>query len=96
MLVVSAVITAAEGKGDDLEKEFLKLIPQVREKEEGTLTYIVHRGLQDPSKFLVYEQYRAREDLDAHAATPYFKDFMKATAGLVAGRPEITFYRKID
>lgn len=94
MIAISVVITAAEGKGDDLEKEFIKLITQVRQ-EEGTLTYIVLRGLEDSSKFFVYEQYRAQEDLDSHTATPYYKEFGKAASTLIAGRPEVAYWREI-
>ena len=95
MLVVSAIITAAAGKGDELEKAFVKLIPQIREKEKGTLAFIPHRGLKDPSKFFVYEKYRAKEDLEAHAATPHMQEFGKAFASLTTGRPEITMYREV-
>ncbi|MBM3166972.1 MAG: antibiotic biosynthesis monooxygenase, partial [Chloroflexi bacterium] len=34
MLVVAATLKAAQGKGDELEKEFRKLIPEVH-KEPG-------------------------------------------------------------
>jgi quinol monooxygenase YgiN len=32
------------------------------------------RSQDDPRKFLLYEQYRSREDYEAHKATPYFQE----------------------
>jgi len=95
MLVGAATLKAAQGKGDELEKEFRKLIPEVH-KEPGTLTYIVHRALDDPNKFFVYEKYENKEALDHHASTPHFKEFFKATATLLEGRAEIGFYHEIE
>ena len=95
MIAISVTITAAEGKGDDLEKAFLKLMPQVRRIEKGVLNYVVLRGIKDTSKFFVYEQYRSKEDLDIHAASPHYKEFAQAIPTLIAGRPEVTFCRQI-
>ncbi|MBM3154293.1 MAG: antibiotic biosynthesis monooxygenase [Chloroflexi bacterium] len=94
MLIVAATLKAAQGKGDELEKEFRKLIPEIH-KEPGTLTYIVHRALDDADKFLVYERYENKEALDYHTSTPYFKEFFKAAGSLAEGRPEIGLYREI-
>jgi quinol monooxygenase YgiN len=94
MLVVAATLKAAPGKGDELEKGFHALIAEVR-KEPGTLTYIVHRALDDPNKFLIYEKYENKEAFDYHASTPHFKEFFKTAGSLLEGRAEIGFYREI-
>ena len=56
MLVLAATFKATQGKGDELEKEFRTLMQDVR-KEPNTLTYIVHRALDDNDKFFIYEKY---------------------------------------
>lgn len=94
MLVVAATLKAAPGKGDELEREFHKLIPEVH-KEPGTLTYIIHRALDDPHKFFVYEKYESKEAFDHHASMPHFKEFFKTAGSLLEGRAEIGFYREI-
>ena len=94
MLVLAATFKATQGKGDELEKEFRTLMQDVR-KEPNTLTYIVHRALDDNDKFFIYEKYRDKEALDYHASTPYLKDFSKSVAGILEGRAEISFYREI-
>ena len=95
MLIVIAQLKAVQGKGDELEKEFSNIIPKVRE-ESGTLTYIVHRALDDAHKFFVYEKYLEKEAFNYHASTPYFKEFFTAVSGILDGRADISFYREIE
>ena len=47
MIVVSAMITIAEGKGDEYAAHFAKLAPLVR-KDPGCLTYVLHRKIGSP------------------------------------------------
>jgi quinol monooxygenase YgiN len=94
MLNIAAMLKAAEGKGDALEQEFKKYVPKFR-SDPGTLVYIVHRGLDDPDKFFVYEKYESNDAAKAHSSAPHFKEFSRATASLVAGRPEVGLYREI-
>ena len=94
MLIGTAILRAIEGKEDEIEKEFCTLIPKVR-KDPGTITYIVHRALDNPQKFFVYEKYQDKEALNYHASTPHFKEFFKNVSGMLEGQAEISFYREI-
>jgi len=94
MLIGAAILKAVQGKGGELEKEFSKLILQVR-KEPNTLTYIVHRAIDDPQKFFVYEKYRDKEALNYHVSTPHVKEFFSIVSGMLEGKAEISFYREI-
>ena len=95
MIVLAAMLKAVEGKGDELEQEFLKLVPKVL-NDPGTIAYVVHRSTDDPSKFFVYEKYEDVEALRTHSSTPHFRDFSRATASLLDGRPEVGRYREIE
>ena len=95
MLIGIAQLKAIQGKGDELEKEFSKIIPKVRE-ESGTLTYIVHRALDDPQKFFVYEKYQDEEAFKYHASTSYLREFFTAVSNMLDGRADISFYREIE
>jgi len=44
-------------------------------KEAGNLLYVVHRSVDDPRHFLIYEQYRSMADLEAHRRMPYFQRY---------------------
>lgn len=94
MLVVCAVLKTVDGKGDEVEQEFKKLVPSVL-KDPGTITYVVHRAIDDPNKFLVYEKYDDMDALKLHSSTDHFREFGRATASMFSGRPEISLYNPI-
>ena len=94
MIVIAAMIKAIDGKGDELEQEFGKLVPKVL-NDPGTIVYAVHRSLNDPSKFFVYEKYESQEALQQHSSTPHFQEFSRAIASMLDGRPEVGLYREI-
>jgi len=95
MVILTEMITAQEGKGDELEQAFKNLLPQVRH-DPGTVAYIAHRSIENPLKFFVYEKYEDQEALKRHTQTTHFKEFNSAIASLVnAGRPGIASYREI-
>ncbi|OGN91894.1 MAG: hypothetical protein A2Z75_06480 [Chloroflexi bacterium RBG_13_50_10] len=94
MIVVAAKLKTVEGKGDELEKEFRKLVPKVL-KDPGAISYIVHRKADAPNEFLVYEKYESMEALKLHGSTEHFKEFSKAIASLLDGRPEVGIYNEL-
>jgi quinol monooxygenase YgiN len=94
MIVVAAKMKTVEGKGDELEREFRKLIPKVL-KDPGAIVYVVHRKADAPNEFLVYEKYESGEALKFHSSTEHFKEFSKAIASLLDGRPEIGIYKEL-
>ena len=94
MLVITAMLKVLEGKGDELEQEFKKLAPKVLE-EPGIITYVVHRSIDDPSRFFVYEKYKSREDFDYHCSTPHFKEFFEAFEPIKDEDLEIGLYKEI-
>ena len=94
MIVVAAKLKAIEGKGDDLEKEFRKLIPKVL-KDPGAVTYAVHRKVDAPNEFLVYEKYESGEAFKFHGSTEHFKEFSRSIGPLLDGRPEVSVYNEL-
>ncbi|OGN92919.1 MAG: hypothetical protein A2Z75_07380 [Chloroflexi bacterium RBG_13_50_10] len=94
MIVVAAKLKAVEGKGDELEKEFRKLAPKVL-KDPGAIIYVVHRKVDAPNEFLVYEKYESGEALKFHGSTEHFREFSKAIATLLDGRPEVGIYNEL-
>jgi len=94
MVVLTAIMRVAEGKGDDVAREFKKLTPKVL-KDPGAITYIVHRAVDDPNKFLIYEQYEDQNAFKYHVQTEHFKAYRQATKDMYIGQNEIVFYNKI-
>jgi len=94
MIVVAAMLKAIDGKGNELELAFQRLVPKVL-NDPGTIAYVAHRSTDDPSKFFVYEKYESTEALKAHSSTPHFQEFSRAVASMLDGRPEVGLYGEI-
>lgn len=73
MYVVAAQYYAMEGKQEEIAAILKKMIP-ISRAEPGCALYMVNRSVDDPRKFLLYEQYRDRAGYDAHMATEPFKE----------------------
>ena len=57
----------------DLIREHLQALTLGSRQEPGCISYIAHFIADDPCTVLIYEQYRDDAALDAHRATPHFK-----------------------
>ncbi|MER3485112.1 MAG: antibiotic biosynthesis monooxygenase [Chloroflexota bacterium] len=73
MFVVVAHYYAKEGKDDEIAAILEQMVTLSR-SEPGCLVYYVNRSLDDPRKFLLYEQYRTRDDYEAHKASAAFQE----------------------
>ena len=93
MIVIAAMITTFDDQGDAFEKSFKELAMKVR-KDPGVITYVLHRMINNPSKFFVFEQYEDEEALKFHASTLHFQDYRKKAAHMVKDR-DVGLYRKV-
>lgn len=93
MIIISAIITVVDGKGDEYIENFKGLAPKVR-KDPGAITYVLHRNIDDPNQFFVFEQYEDRKAVAYHGSTDHFKAYREATAGIVKER-QIGFYHEV-
>ena len=61
-------VTGKEGKGQDCYDLAVRLTEVTRTEDDGCLTYFFHQGQDNPMEYVLYEQWRDREALDAHMA----------------------------
>jgi quinol monooxygenase YgiN len=94
MIVIAAMITTFDDQGDAFQKSFKKLAAKVR-KDPGVITYVLHRMINNPSKFFVFEQYEDEEAIKLHASTPHFKEYRKIAANMVKDR-DVGLYHQVD
>ncbi len=94
MIVISALITTFDDKADAFQKTFKELAAKVR-KDPGVITYVLHRMINNPSKFFVFEQYENEEAIKFHGSSPHFKEYRKIAANMVKDR-EVGFYHQVD
>lgn len=73
MFVVAAQYYAKEEKAEEIAAILETMIP-ISRSESGCALYTVNRSVDDPRKFLLYEQYHDRSGYEAHMATDAFKE----------------------
>ncbi len=87
---VIAKLTAAEGKSEDLEVALRAVIAAASE-EDGLEVYGAHAVDDEPGAYYFFELYQDRAALDVHGKGDGMRAAMGAFAGLLAGRPEVTY-----
>ena len=80
-VVVAAAFKVKPGREAEAE-EVLREVTRETHGEEGCLLYALHRGLDDPSRFVILERWRSRADLDAHFQQPYMTKLAAAADAL--------------
>jgi len=76
-----------------LEAELRALVGPTR-KEDGCLTYDLHRSAEGPSVFLLHEVWASREAHTRHTNTPHFLRWNARKDALLASR-EVTFWKQV-
>ena len=74
-VTVLAVFKAKPGMEEAAKSAILALVAPTRQ-EAGCINYDVHQSPDDPSTFMLYENWTSQKDLDAHLAMPYLKDIL--------------------
>jgi len=87
-LTVIATMRAKPGKEADLQEHLLRLVPQTR-TEAGCIDYDLHRLQDDPSIFVMYENWADRGELDKHLQMPYMRAFGAALPDLLRSPLEL-------
>ncbi len=91
MVVLVVSWTAKPGKEEDVARLFAKLQEESR-KEPGCLLYVAQRHQNDPSRFLVYEQYADDAALEAHRTTKHFLEIARRELPKIADRVDANLY----
>ncbi len=92
-VTLAVILRAKEGQELLLEAELRALIAPTR-REEGCLTYDLHRALEIPGAFLLHEVWATREHHRLHTKTPHFLRWDARKDALLAAR-EATFWQQL-
>jgi quinol monooxygenase YgiN len=82
-----------EGQETLLEAELRALLGPTR-KEDGCLTYDLHRSADGPNAFLLHEVWASREAHSLHTNTPHFRRWNARKDSLLASR-DVTYWKLI-
>ena len=83
MITVVAEIVAKPGREEDLKRELLDMLEKTR-AEEGCAQYDLHVALNEPGRFVFYENWASQEAHQAHDETAHVKAFGSKAAELVS------------
>lgn len=91
MLTVVATMKVKAGSEAQFEELISKLVAQTRQ-EPGTRRYQLFRSVEEPSTYLMYEQYEDKAAFESHSSSDHFKEFFVSSKSLMAGRPEVAMF----
>ncbi len=90
---VVATIKVKEDKIDEAKSFLRELSEGVQKNEPGTVAYVFHQRVDDPTVFVAYEKYENKDAFDLHGKN--LAAHGATFAGLLAGRPEIVMLEEV-
>ncbi|WP_082984604.1 MULTISPECIES: antibiotic biosynthesis monooxygenase [unclassified Mycobacterium] len=95
-VVLITEATALPGRGDDLRRAFVRLIPQ-SQAEGAVNTFRLHEDRDRPGHFTLYQRFRNQHGVDRHVQTDHFAVSVEAIAQFAeGGKAQTTFYRVLS
>ncbi|BAJ26303.1 MULTISPECIES: putative quinol monooxygenase [Kitasatospora] len=85
-VTVIALLKAAPGAEQQVRAQALSLVAPSR-AEAGNISYQAYVHPEDPSAWLVFEEWEDRAAFDAHLASPHLTEALAAGPGLLLGPP---------
>lgn len=89
-LSLVAFVNAVPGREGEL-KELLRSLVAASRAEAGCINYDAHQSRDDPTVFVMYENWTDRSALDLHFGMPYMLEAMKVLPGLLRSPVEIHY-----
>ena len=80
---VVAVVVARAGQADAVVQA-IRTIVAATQGEAGCRSYVPHRDVQDPNRFVFIEHWDSQEALDTHNRTPHLQAFAATIEPLLA------------
>ncbi|MEZ5965831.1 MAG: putative quinol monooxygenase [Planctomycetota bacterium] len=91
--VVARAVARPEARGA-LQAALLAVVDPTR-REPGCRRYEVCQSVDDLDEFVVIEEWRSQDDIDAHMRSTHVQTLLATVADLVAAPPEIRGYRTV-
>jgi quinol monooxygenase YgiN len=95
-VVLITEATALPGRGDDMRRAFVELIPQSL-AEGDVSTFRLHEDRDRPGHFTLYQRFRNQHGVDLHVQTDHFALSVEALAQFAeGGKSQVTFYHVLS
>ncbi len=93
-VTVTARIKLKPGMEEKFKQEYLPILTQSR-LEDGCLNYDLHQSNEDPSLFLLHENWVSKEILDKHLQMPYIQALGQKAEEFLTEPPEVKLWKQI-
>ncbi|AFY44894.1 putative quinol monooxygenase [Nostoc sp. PCC 7107] len=93
-VTVTARLKVKQGLEDRLREEFAPVIALTR-AEDGCINYDLHQSTEDPSVFLLHENWASQEILYLHLQQPYIRALGAKSEEFLVEPPEIKLWQQI-
>jgi quinol monooxygenase YgiN len=94
-VTVIAEFHARPGDEDHVRRTLAKMIEPTR-REPGNIDYDLHQAKDDPTIFILYENWRSQADLDRHMQQPHLKRMDHELAGTLRHPYSVTLLTMIS
>ena len=94
-VTVVATFKATAGMEETLKNAIEAVVAPTR-SEPGCINYDLHQSTEDPSVFMLYENWVSKQDLDEHLAMPYLKELISKADDLLKAPIELALWRMIS
>ncbi len=92
---IIGIVCAKAGKREELLR-LLQGFVQPTRREAGCIDYHFHVDEQDPNRFMFYENWRHKADLDEHLRKPYLAVLEERGKELLARPVEISYFEMLS
>ncbi|MGA1837190.1 putative quinol monooxygenase [Herbiconiux sp. 11R-BC] len=90
-ITIVGSLRAQPGKEAELGAALADVIDPTH-AEEGCLLYAVHQGVDDPTRFVIIEQWADQHALDVHVRSDYMSVLLSRAGDLLAEMPDSPKY----
>ena len=78
-------MVAKEGMAEEVQELLLTNVRRIREGEQGNLAFAVHRSMDNPNEFWLYETWESLEAVEAHESGADFQEYKEKLRPMVEG-----------
>lgn len=89
-----AIHSAKKGLGDQLEDILVKVIEPTL-KEEGNISYVLHRSMDNSDELMFDEMWVDKESLQAHLNQPYITSAVEQMTSILVKPVELKTYLEV-
>ncbi len=94
-VTVTARIKVKSGLEDKFKQEYLPIVKLTLE-EKGCINYNLHQSQNEPSVFMLYENWESKEVLDQHLQMDYMKAISEKASEFLAEPVEMNLWEPVS